>query len=659
MTDTFALKVIGIHNVPAAGPAILIANYDSQSDPELLQSAIQRRIHFDNPAGRVRDGELVAIFPERAPARTGSIESFSPEVETLLAANPSVAIIPAAICSLRPNAVRVLRVGAPLTEFVTAPQLRQRIVELSCEAIEHCKTDESTLIHRMVEVARGQWDNPAVADSSQKRLSYGEVLTESLLLSEWLRRNTGVDEQIIGIFLAAGMGAAIANFAITLAARTAVNLNFAAGEQVARLAAEQCNLKTILTSKIFLQRAALPQWPEMVFLEDIYAQLTNLDREQASRNAREAPLSQLAKDVAPDSTACILFSSGSTGIPKGAELTHWNILANAAGLAAKIAPVAGDCVLGTLPFFHSFGYTFVLWFPLLEGVRAVHHGSPTDAKIVGDLCESHRATLFLSTPTFCLQYARKVRPEQFASLKYVIVGAEKLRDSVAAEFRQHFGFDLLAGYGCTELGPGVAVNVPDILADGVVHAGTRAGSVGRPLKGITVRIVDPETRECLPAGQQGLVIVNGPSRMMGYFQRPDLTANVIQRGYYVTGDIGYLDDDGFLYITDRLARFSKIAGEMAPHLRIEEAVSHLTPSFVTGIPDSKRGERLVMIYTNPQLSAADLWDALNRSGLPPLWVPKRGNIYLVSAIPLLPSGKVHLKKARELATSLATTSAAL
>jgi acyl-[acyl-carrier-protein]-phospholipid O-acyltransferase/long-chain-fatty-acid--[acyl-carrier-protein] ligase len=652
VTETFTLKAVGVHHVPTSGPAILVANYVSEADPELLQSAITRRIHFENLNERLLDGELIAIFPESAPARTGSIETFRPEVEALIAATPSAVVIPAAICSLGPNAVRVLLVGEPLKQKMTAPQLRRRIVELSCEGIQHSQTNESTLIHRFVEIARKKWNDPAISDSSQKRLSFGELLTESLLLSQWLRSNTGVHEQNIGTYLAAGIDAAIANCAATLAAKTAVNLNFAAGEQTARLAAEQCNLKTILTSKMFLERAGLSQWPEMVFLEDVYTRLTNADRETALGRARDASAGHLAKGVAPDSTACILFSSGSTGIPKGAQLTHWNILTNVAGLAAKIPRLPDDCVLGALPFFHSFGYTFALWYPLLEGVRAAYHSSPIDAKTIGDLCETHRATLFLSTPTFCLQYARKVRPAQFASLKHVLVGAEKLRDSVAAEFRRHFGFDLLAGYGCTELGPGVAVNVPDIACDGFLHIGTRAGSVGRPLVGITLRIVDPETRECLPTGAQGLVLVNGPSRMTGYFQQPDLTANVMEDGYYITGDIGYVDDDGFLYITDRLARFSKIGGEMVPHLRIEEAVSHLTPAFITGVPDNARGERLVMIYTNPQIAPADLLRELNRSGLPPLWVPKRGDIQLVSAIPVLPSGKVHLAEARKLAVDV-------
>jgi hypothetical protein len=198
VTETFTLKAVGVHHVPTSGPAILVANYVSEADPELLQSAITRRIHFENLNERLLDGELIAIFPESAPARTGSIETFRPEVEALIAATPSAVVIPAAICSLGPNAVRVLLVGEPLKQKMTAPQLRRRIVELSCEGIQHSQTNESTLIHRFVEIARKKWNDPAISDSSQKRLSFGELLTESLLLSQWLRSNTGVHEQNIG-----------------------------------------------------------------------------------------------------------------------------------------------------------------------------------------------------------------------------------------------------------------------------------------------------------------------------------------------------------------------------------------------------------------------------------------------------------------------------
>ena len=484
-----------------------------------------------------------------------------------------------------------------------------------------------TLGGRLREVARAAPERQAIADSSGHSLTYGEVVQQAEQLANWLATERPAEVNI-GLYLPSSVAAAVANYAITLAGKVAVNLNFTAGEQYCRAAMAVCGLQTIFTSRGFLEKMGSKTLAEMVFLEDV---------------PTEARAAKTVADVGPDSTACILFSSGTTGVPKGIQLTHWNILANAEGLAARIPPDESDCVLGVLPFFHSFGYTFALWFPVLCGLRAAYHASPTDARTIGELAEKHRATYFLSTPTFCQQYARKLPPQQFATLRYILVGAEKLRDSIAREFKDHFGIELLAGYGCTELGPGVAIST---------HAERRPGSVGRPLDGITVRIADPDTLEPLSCGQQGMILVNGPSRMPGYYKAPELTRQVLHDGFYVTGDLGYVDEDGFLYVTDRIARFSKLAGEMVPHLPIEEAISDLTASFVTGVPDKARGERLVVLYTNTETTPADIHARLVQSGLPALWIPKREDIHAVAAIPVLPSGKVDLRQARELAASV-------
>lgn len=650
------MKIVGAHQIPAKGSVIVVANHVSEGDGALLRRATKRKLEVVSRSRELEPNELAVIFPEGAPSRTGTIETFTAEVEELIARNPSARIVPACFCPAKSTGPGVLLFGSPCEGPMTAPELRQKIVELSSEAIEHLKTGDRTLAHRLIGSARKHWSKPAIADSSRRSLSYGETLTEALIFRKWLT-NARPNEANIGVFLPASVMTALINYGITLAGKTAVNLNFTAGEQNCRAAVAQCEIRTVITSKAFLDRADLAQWAEMVLIEDVLAGFTPSDRWRARLSARFAPLTALTRGIRPETRACVLFSSGSTGVPKGVELTHWNILTNADGCAAVIPIRESDCMLGVLPFFHSFGYTFALWFPLLEGFRAVYHSNPTDAKTVGELVSAHRATFFLSTPTFCLQYARKCEREQFGTLKYILVGAEKLRDSAAEEFRRHFGIELLAGYGCTELGPGVAINRPDVAEGETIHRGTRPGSVGRPLPGIAVRIADPETGKLLPAGQQGMVLVKGPSRMPGYYGAPERTAEVLRDGYYVTGDLGYVDDDGFLYITDRLARFSKIGGEMAPHLRIEEAVADLTPSFVTGVPDARRGERLVLLYTNPEVTPAELSARLTGSGLPALWIPKRENIYPVATIPTLANGKVDLKRARELAISAAVPEA--
>jgi acyl-[acyl-carrier-protein]-phospholipid O-acyltransferase/long-chain-fatty-acid--[acyl-carrier-protein] ligase len=271
--------------------------------------------------------------------------------------------------------------------------------------------------------------------------------------------------------------------------------------------------------------------------------------------------------------------------------------------------------------------------------------------------------LLVSTPTFYAGYTRKCTVEQFSSLRFVLVGAEKLRESIAKAFHEKFGLELLEGYGCTEMSPVVAVNGPNFEAGKDTQLGNKPGTVGHPLPGIAVKIVNPATMEPLDPNTEGLVLVKGPNRMIGYLNQVERTAEAVRDGWYVTGDIGALDDEGFLRITDRLARFSKIAGEMVPHLKVEEAIYAIIGEHacaVTGIPDDQRGERLVALYTRPDLTPAELWRHLSETDLPKLWLPKRENIYQVDALPTLGTGKLDLvgvkAKAQQLAAACPVSS---
>ena len=294
-------------------------------------------------------------------------------------------------------------------------------------------------------------------------------------------------------------------------------------------------------------------------------------------------------------------------------------------------------MLGVLPFFHSFGYTYTLWFPLLNGFKAAYHPNPADAKAIGELAAVHHPTVFLSTPTFCLGHLRKCTREQFGSIRYLLVGAEKLRPALADAYEKKFGIRLYEGYGCTEMGPVVSVNCPDAY---------QGGSAGRMMPNVSARVVDPETLAPLAAGETGLLLVKGPSRMSGYIGEPERTASALVDGFYSTGDLARFDADGFLYIVDRLARFSKIAGEMVSHSRIEEAVREIIgdhPCVVTGVPDDQRGERLVVLYTKQDLEPSELWRQLCATRLPRLWIPKREDMHVVDAIPTLGTGKLDLQ----------------
>jgi acyl-[acyl-carrier-protein]-phospholipid O-acyltransferase/long-chain-fatty-acid--[acyl-carrier-protein] ligase len=296
-----------------------------------------------------------------------------------------------------------------------------------------------------------------------------------------------------------------------------------------------------------------------------------------------------------------------------------------------------------------------IWLPLIKGCGAVYQPNPLDAKATGSIVHKHKGTFLLSTPTFCGNYLRKCSAEEFASLRYLLVGAEKLLEQTAREFREKFSIELLEGYGCTEMAPVISVNTPDSYAGAETQVGSKPGTVGHPLPGVAVKVVDPQTGATLPPNAEGLLLVKGANRMLGYLGKPELTQSVLRDGWYVTGDIAAMDDEGFLRITDRLSRFSKIGGEMVPHLKIEAAVADILgePScVVTGVPDEHRGERLALLYTDGALAPRDLWQRLSQTGMPALWIPKRDDIFQVPSLPLLGTGKLDLRAIKAQATSL-------
>jgi len=357
----------------------------------------------------------------------------------------------------------------------------------------------------------------------------------------------------------------------------------------------------------------------------------------------------------PDSLATVIFTSGSSGIPKGVMLSHHNILSNVEGFAQVFQLTGKDRLMGVLPFFHTFGFTGTLWFPLVSGFSAVYHPNPLDAKAIGEMVKRYKATLLISTPTFCAAYLKRCTAEEFSSLRYVIVGAEKLRAPLAEAFKEKYGIYLLEGYGCTEMGPVVSVNIPDVQGASQKQTGLKPWTVGHPIPGVVAEVVDPETGKPLPAGTEGMLLVKGPGQMAGYLGQPEKTREVLQDGWYITGDIGWMDDHGFITITDRLSRFSKIAGEMVPHIKVEDAINRLLGDdvcIVTSLSDEEKGERLVVLHTSKEVTAEEIWRQLCQTELSRLWIPRRDNIYYIDAIPTLGSGKADLRQARVIARQI-------
>jgi acyl-[acyl-carrier-protein]-phospholipid O-acyltransferase/long-chain-fatty-acid--[acyl-carrier-protein] ligase len=344
-------------------------------------------------------------------------------------------------------------------------------------------------------------------------------------------------------------------------------------------------------------------------------------------------------------------------------LTHGNIAANAESMIQATGINHLDRLLGVLPFFHSFGYTVTLWAPLQVGASAVYHADPRQAKEIGELCRNYRCTVYLSTATFLRFCLKKCEPKDFESIRILVCGAEKLPQSLAQSFKEKFGVQPLEGYGCTELSPAAAANMPDVELDGYHQVCNKPGSIGQPLPGVAAKVVNPETMQTLPVGEEGLLLIRGPNVMKGYLGKPEMTAQVIRDGWYVTGDMGRIDENGFITLTGRLSRFAKVGGEMVPLERVEEVLHEVLGTgervgAVTCVPDEARGERLVVLYLDAKLEETGLevpaWlSKLNGQRLPNLWVPSPRDFYPVPELPLLGSGKLDLKRVKDMAMEVA------
>jgi acyl-[acyl-carrier-protein]-phospholipid O-acyltransferase / long-chain-fatty-acid--[acyl-carrier-protein] ligase len=700
----YRVRVIGGEHVPKRGPALLVSNHVSLMDGLLVGwAARHRRVRFmiwrpyyehwalrgllralqtipvDTKGPRsmveamrraraeLEAGHVVCIFAEGSVTRTGNLLTFKRGMEKIAEGLP-IPIIPVhldrvwgsffSFASGKFFAKRpahfpypvTVSFGAPLPADTPAHQVRQVVLEMGSDAFALRKERGQTLPERFVRIARANWSVMAMADSTGRELTYGRVLTAALLLARYIRRHCG-SEEMVGLLLPSTVGGALANLGVTLAGKTAVNLNFTAGKEGMAHAIAQSGIRTVITSKTFLTKAKLDEPEGSVFLEEILKTFGGTEKLAALLKARLLPKSWILPRKDPDSLASIIFSSGSTGVPKGVMLSHFNLVSNIDAVLQVFALDARDRIIGCLPFFHSFGYLGTIWLPLLTGCGVVYHPVPTDAKTIGELIEKYKGTFLLSTPTFCQTFLRKCTRQQFATLRFVVVGAEKLREPLRLEFRETFGIELLEGYGMTEMAPVVAINSPDVQHGKEMQEGTRHGTVGRPIPGVAARIVDPDTRQPLAPGVPGMLLVKGPNRMLGYLKQPEKTAEVFLGDWYITGDVAAIDEDGFIRITDRLARFSKIGGEMVPHLKIEEVVSAISggaPCAVTSIPDERKGERLALLYTAQDISPAELWRRLSETDLPKLWIPKQESIHQVEALPLLGTGKIDLRGVRRI-----------
>ncbi|MBI5587199.1 MAG: MFS transporter [Deltaproteobacteria bacterium] len=704
----YKIRIVGAQNVPYRGGALFVSNHMSFADALLVGASAHRFIRFmiysyfynirlirwllrlmkaipisdgnrrevlksiETARAELRSGHIVCIFAEGAISRTGNLLPFKKGLERVVA-GLDVPVIPVHIdrvwgsifsfkggrffwkCPTHFPYPVTVSFGAPMPSRSKAAGIRQAVMELGSDAVRHRRHSHDMLHLKFIRNAKKHWRSLCMADSTGKELTWGAALTASLILSRWLCRNSPSEEKV-AVLLPSSVGGAVANIASLIAGKAPVNLNFTAGADSMRYAVKACGIKTVITSRRFLSKAGLEPLDGMVFLEEIFSGVSWFTRAVVGAAGYAVPARLLYTLFCrgkndPDALATVVFTSGSTAEPKGVMLSHHNILSNIEGFAQVFRLNREDNILGVLPFFHAFGLTGTIWFPLLAGIGARYHSNPMDAGTVSGMAARYKSTILIATPAFYSAYTRKCAKEDFSSLRYAIAGAEKLRKKIADEFEEKFGLPLLEGYGCTELSPVVSVNIPDVTHRDQRQKGFVPGTVGHAIPGVAVKVVNPATWDELASGDEGLLLVKGPNLMLGYLNEPERTKEVVRDGWYSTGDIASIGDDGFIRIVDRLARFSKVAGETVPHGKVEQTVSETLgcECAIVSLPDERKGERLVAFCAGLEKNPAEVWEALVKTDLPRLWIPGRDNIHIIDELPKTAAGKLDLRKLKRLA----------
>ncbi len=634
----------------------------SAESAKALQGALES--HLDTE-------DLVVYVPGLSLTRQGSLTSVPAEtLEFILSAG--VPTVPLFIDYLRETRLSIERLadtdliwfsfGALLEgAAVSLDNYRENLLLAGEAAFNQRPVLEMHLSRALLEGLKHNALSSRVIDGlDEGQMRFDKLLAVAIAVSKVIRQATRKDR--VGIILPPGRAGIVANLAVLFAGKIPVNLNFTGAKEAVESCIRQADLDHFISVDAFARKVQRFPWPpnkQITFLERLIPRmkLRILYWFALSKILSSGALASLLGIPARggDKEAVLLFTSGSSGEPKGVPLSHRNLLANVNQFGARLNLGVEDRLLACLPLFHSFGSTVTLWYPIIEGVTMITYPSPLEAGKLAQLVKHYKVSLLLATPTFLRGYLRKAEPKQLASAKLVVTGAEKLPRKVAEEFEKKFGKPVLEGYGLTETSPVTNVNLPDPDPDPAdpglpILPNARPGSVGQMLPGVTVRISDPDSGEHLPLRKSGMIWLRGANIFKGYLDKPELTREVIaEDGWFKTGDIGRMDADGFLYIEGRLSRFSKIAGEMVPHETIEAAISkelgldteQERKIAVVGIPDESKGETLVLLSATDDLDVTQLRYKLLESGMTNLWIPKK--IVKIDPIPVLASGKLDIK----------------
>ncbi len=707
----YRVTAIGLENLPDGG-FLLVPNHISWVDALVLQLACPRPIRFvidqeyyHKPilhpflrvlgcipinirhshqavraaAEKIADGEIVCVFPEGQLERRGTLLRLHRGYE-LIARHANAQVAPVWLDQLWGSIFSfqggrfftkfpkrfpyplTIAFGEPLkAEAADVATMREELLKLG----EFCFSRRPSLDrHLAEECVRGLKRRPfataVIEGTDHSQLSRAKLLGAAAALSRYLRKE--FSDERIAIVLPASKGSMLANLAVTLANKVPVDLNFTMGRAANESCYRRANLRVAISATPFMERLKDFPWPERVLKLD----------ELMPRMKRQIIFWWIMSVLVParlllrllqipsqggHREAVLLFTSGTTGEPKGVVVSHRNVVGNVSQFRQLLDARKTDAILGSLPFFHTFGSTVTLWYPLIEGVRIVTYPNPLEPARCAALIDRYELTFLLATPSFLRLYLRKAEPEQLRSLRLIIVGAEKLPLDLASHFEKVFHKKVFEGYGLTETAPVVSVNLPDPEPKKPgehVQPSSRLGSVGRLAPGMAAEIREPETGLKLSLYESGMLWLRGVNIFEGYLHDPKRTAEVLRDGWLKTGDIGRFDEDGFLHIEGRLSRFSKIGGEMVPHETIEQKIIDILglsgrderPIAIVGVQDEAKGEALVLLSA-ADIDLAALRKKLQEAGVPNLWIPK--HVQRVEAIPVLASGKLDLKKCQALA----------
>ena len=721
----YRVKIVGLENLPQDTGGALVANHSSWIDGPLFLTCIPQpfrviawggnfnnwimkkwadfcrvilimggpksiRKAFKDSRNAVDDGQLLGIFAEGGISPSCQVRSMKPGLLKILQ-DRKVPIIPVYIDQLwgsifsfsegkaiwkwprgfrRPICVTIGKPVEPHPE--TMFPIQQSLQRLSAEAVSNQVGPFRSPVVEFVKTCKRQKKVSKLADvMGGGDVNGGMVLTRALILRRLLQRSTlAKDEKNVGVLIPPTVGGALTNMALALDKRVAINLNYSLSNDLMNHCIHEAGIKHVLTTRLVMEKFDhLDLDCELIYLDDFKEQVTGMDKGIGFAMANLVPGGILCSmlglnSIKADDLMTIVFTSGSTGVPKGVMLSHQNILTNAAAFekAAQFKP--SDTIVGILPFFHSFGYTATLWGAMMCNVKGAYHVNPLEAKQVGKLIKRHKGTILMTTPTFLRSYMRRCKPEQLATLDAVVTGAERLPPELADQYEEKFGVRPVQGYGITELSPGVAANIPASRQRGDFQVDAKEGTVGRPICNVSAKVLDLDTNEELPPNESGMLWITGPNVMLGYLNKEEATKEVIVDGWFKTGDMAMIDEDGFITITGRLSRFSKIGGEMVPHLKVEEVLSKFldqTPEddsdddlhvAVTAVPDTKKGERLVVLYTTTHKSPDEMRQALTDAGLPNIFIPSADSFHKVDKLPLLGTGKLDLRGIKDMAAEI-------